>query len=115
MQKTDISKLRMMSEQFDTMSEEKLQMFVDDSWIEVLDLNVPELYQERLNRYLAAHLAFSDIKEVAKEAAGPLSREYQKRAGNDLTDILSTPFGQEYQRLVDKLTKEKKKINLVVL
>lgn len=104
-----------MSDQFSAMSDIRLQMFIEDAWLDVQDLNVPEKHQERLTRYLAAHLAFSDIKEVAKESVGSLAREYQKRSGNDLTDLSSTPFGQEYQRLVDKLTIGKGKINLVVL
>lgn len=101
-----VSSVRLMSDQFSGMSDEKLQLFIDDAYLEITtEYKVNEVHHERLTRYLAAHLAYLDIKEVSKEAVGALSREYQKRAGNDNTGILSTPFGQEYKRILDRLLK----------
>lgn len=115
MSKPDVTTLRFMSDQFADMSDPKLQMFIDDAYLEVTSLNVAEQNHERLARYLAAHLALTDSKEVSKEAVGSLTREYQRRAGNDNTGLLSTSFGQEYQRLLDRLTGGKGGLNLVVL
>src|SRR5579875_946622 len=106
MAKPTVSAVRLMSDEFANMSDEKIQLFIDDAYLEVTtEYSVQEQHHERLARYLAAHLAYLDIKEVSKEAVGSLSREYQKRAGNDNTGILSTPFGQEYKRILDRLLK----------
>lgn len=115
MAKPTVSSVRLMSDQFAGMSDDKLQLLIDDAYLEVTtEYSVQEQYHERLTRYLAAHLAYLDIKDVSKEAVGALSREYQKRAGNDNTEILSTPFGQEYNRILKRLLKWDR-IKLVVL
>ncbi|MGC7930577.1 DUF4054 domain-containing protein [Lysinibacillus sp. VIII_CA] len=116
---TSIERVRMLSEEFTTIDDERLTMYIEDASLEVSSLSFPELYQERLARYLAAHLAVLSVTKdqtVIREKVDVIERQYSEPNKN--IGLLATKFGQEYQRILDELEeqfKPKKSINLVVL
>lgn len=91
-----------------------LELFIEDAAFEVSKLNAPAEYQERLVRYLAIHFASLSNKVVKSEKVGDLARTYAETS--ETGGLLSTPYGAEYQRLLDELfVPERKKLNLTVL
>lgn len=116
---TSIERIRMLSDDFTSISDDRLTMYIEDASSEVSFLNVPEQYQERLTRYLAAHLAALSItssQAVIREKVDVIERQYSDPSKN--FGLLATKYGQEYQRLFDELQdliKPKKGINLMVL
>lgn len=116
---TSIERIRLFSDEFTSISDERLTMYIEDASLEVSSLPIPEQYRERLTRYLAAHLAtLSIIKDqaVIREKVDVIERQYSDPNKN--IGLLATKFGQEYQRILDELEeqlKPKKSINLVVL
>ncbi|AUS87035.1 DUF4054 domain-containing protein [Lysinibacillus sp. YS11] len=116
---TSIERIRMLSDEFTSISDERLTMCIEDASLEVSSLPVPELYQERLARYLAAHLVVLSVakdQSVIREKVDVIERQYSDPNKN--IGLLGTKYGQEYQRIMDELAdqlKPKKSINLVVL
>lgn len=99
MAKTTPEKLVLMAKKLASLSEDALNMFIDDAYLQVQADKFPETIEEVANRYLAAHLATMETVNVKSEAVSSLKKEYyDKNAG--LVDLSATNYGQEYQRLV---------------
>lgn len=116
---TTIERVRMLGDEFTNITDERLTLYIEDASLEVSSLQVPEEQQERLARYLAAHLASmsqASAQLVIKEKLDVIERQYSDTSQNK--GILSTKYGQEYQRLlleVEEAKKRRKGINLMVL
>ncbi|MEG0470776.1 MAG: DUF4054 domain-containing protein [Solibacillus sp.] len=116
---TTIERLRLLSDDFANVSDDRITMYIEDASFEVSSLNLPEKYHERLTRYLSAHLVALSIKKdqaVIREKVDVIERQYSNPNNN--FGLLATKFGQEYQRMLDELQellKPKKSINLMVL
>ncbi|UPW82329.1 DUF4054 domain-containing protein [Lysinibacillus sp. Ag94] len=116
---TSIERIRMLSDEFTSISDERLTMYIEDASIEVSSLSAPEIYRERLARYLAAHLAVLSISKdqtVIREKMDVIERQYSDPSKN--IGLLATRWGQEYQRILDELDEQltpKKTINLMVI
>lgn len=115
---TTLERVKSMGNEFATIPNDRLTMFIEDASLEVssLPFTVPEAYKERLARNLTAHLATVNNKQVVREKVDVIERQYSDP--NKLEGILSTRYGQEYKRLIEALEeqlKPKKSINLVVL
>lgn len=101
MAKTTVERLRLLGTEFVAMEGNSLELFIDDAYDEIIYEKVPERYEEKLNRYLAAHLAVMRTKNIKSEAVSSLKREYFEPKGDD--GLMSTVFGQEYARLLKEL------------
>ncbi|WP_431810810.1 DUF4054 domain-containing protein [Lysinibacillus capsici] len=117
---TSIERIRMLSDEFTSISDERLTMCIEDASLEVSSLPVPELYHERLARYLAAHLAVLSIvkdQSVIREKVDVIERQYSDPNKN--MGLLASKYGQEYQRILEDLVelenKPKKHLNLMVI
>lgn len=116
---TSIERIRLLSDEFTTITDERLTMFIEDASLEVTSLSIPEQYHERLTRYFAAHLAVLSItkdQSVIREKVDVIERQYSDPNKN--IGLLATKYGQEYQRMLDELEEQltpKKTINLVVI
>lgn len=116
---TSIDRIRLLSDEFISISDDRLTMYIEDASLEVSSLFVPEQYQERLTRYLTAHLAILSITKdqtVIREKVDVIEREYSDPNTN--VGLMGTKYGQEYQRMLEELEEQlasKKTINLVVL
>lgn len=116
---TTIERIRLLSDEFATVSDDRITMYIEDATSEVSSLNLPEHYNERLTRYLAAHfvaLSVTKAQAVIREKVDVIERQYSDPNKN--FGLLATKFGQEYQRMLDELQellKPKKGINLVVI
>lgn len=93
------------------MSPDVLQIFINDAALEVEGIIVSEGNKQRLIRYLAIHLATLKAQTIKREKVDTLETEYDVSANS--VGLESTQYGQEYARLLQKLTK-KKSINLTV-
>ncbi|MEH7214777.1 DUF4054 domain-containing protein [Priestia megaterium] len=100
------------AEHLASMSSDVLQIFIDDATLEVEDLNVSEDNKQRLIRYYATHLATLKAQTVKREKMDVMETEYN--VTTNAVGFDTTPYGQEYSRLLKKLTK-RNSINLMVL
>lgn len=116
---TSIERIRLLSDEFTSITDERLTMYIEDASLEVSSLSIPETYHERLTRYLTAHLAMLGITKdqtVIREKVDVIERQYSDPNKN--IGLMGTKYGQEYQRMLDELEEQsapKKTINLVVL
>ena len=116
---TSVERIRLLSDEFASVSDDRLTMYIEDASSEVSSLNLPEQYQERLTRYLAAHfvaLSITKSQAVIREKVDVIERQYSDPNSN--FGLLATKFGQEYQRMLEELQESlspKKTIDLMVL
>lgn len=112
---TTLLRIRSTASHLAAVSDDTLNLLMEDAALEVSKLNVPEEYQEKLIRYLTVHLASVERKTVVKEKLEGLEKQYA--ANGDVKGLASTVYGAEYQRILDDLglPSKKAKINLLVL
>lgn len=116
---TTIERIRLLSDEFATISDDRITMYIEDASNEVSSFKLPGQYEERLTRYLAAHfvaLSVTKAQAVIREKVDVIERQYSDPSKN--FGLLATKFGQEYQRMLEELQeqlKPNKGINLMVL
>lgn len=113
MAKTTILKVKLTAPSLATSSDEAIELYIDDAYLTVKSSKFPEMYEEVANRYLAAHLASVNVKNVIAEQVGTLKREYSDKNIED-KDLNSTSYGQEYLRLEKEYSRKKGGLSLVV-
>lgn len=110
---TTPEKMKAMASHLANVPDGTLTLFIEDAASEVATLNAPADRVEKLTRYLAVHLATLSNKNVIKEKLDGLEKQYSDTKAEGL---MATPYGQEYQRMVDALEqKPKRGLNLMVL
>lgn len=108
---TTPEKVRLMGKEFTSMTDEQLNIYIEDASLEVSSLSVPDNQKERLTRYLTAHLATVNTRKVVREKVDVIERQYSDQG--TAVGLDSTSYGQEFERILKKITK--KTINLMVL
>lgn len=101
MTNTTKENVRAIAAHLEDMSNDALDLIIDDAIMEVAALGVPPQYHERLQRWLAAHLGTLNVRRGASKSAGDVSVSYTASAVG--IGLQSTEYGQEYQRLLHKL------------
>lgn len=112
MASTTPDRVRSIAKHLSSLTDDQLQIIIDDAYQEVKSLGIQEEYEERLTRYLSAHLASLNVRQTQSESVGPMRKDYTTQSISANTGLSSTPYGQEYSRLVKKY---KPKINLTVI
>lgn len=110
---TTPDKVKSIAKHLSSLSDEQVLLLIEDASLEVSDLKVDNKYKEKLTRYLAAHYGSINIRQTQSETVGPIKRSYTSGNIDDRKGLDSTPYGQEYARLVKKYSP--KSINLLVL
>ncbi len=96
---TTVAKVKGIAKHLSKLDPEIVQMYIDDAKAELSDYAIPAKYQERLQRYLAVHLATLDIARPTNKKVSDLSASYNRVQGKNLD---GTEYGQEYRRLLRK-------------
>ncbi|MFT8928524.1 MAG: DUF4054 domain-containing protein [Sporolactobacillus sp.] len=112
--KTTVARVRSIAKHLSSMSDDDLQVSIDDAYQEVTDRSVPSQYIERLTRYLAAHFASLNVRQSESERVGPMQRTFANRQMNDSKGLDMTTYGQEYKRLLKRIDGSNG-LNLVVI
>ncbi|SFP18591.1 DUF4054 domain-containing protein [Salibacterium halotolerans] len=85
------------------LNDSDIQMYIDDAKEELDRYSIKDEHKERLQRYLAAHLASLNQRRADSHSiSGRISVSYSpsdKGSGLD-----STEYGQEYKRLLRRAT-----------
>jgi len=100
MSNTTPERVKAIAAHLKSMPDETIQIYIDDAVVEVSELNVPGKYHERLQRYLAAHLASLNVRRATSKTVSDMSISYSSTTGAGLD---TTEYGQEYKRLLRKL------------
>lgn len=111
---TSPERVRAIAKHLSSLTDDQMQIIIDDAYQEVKSLGVKEEYEERLTRYLAAHLGSLNIRQTQVESVGPMRKSYSTQSIDNNTGLQVTPYGQEYERLKNRLT-AKSRINLTVI
>jgi hypothetical protein len=110
-------RVKSIAKHLNIMSDEDLQIFIDDAYQEVLTTGAKEEYHERLTRYLAAHMASINVRQANEESVGPLTKIYNLSRASGETGkgaFMLTPYGEEYDRLMRRVT-GRGRLNLTVV
>lgn len=108
-------KVRAIAKHLNKVEEETLQMYIGDAKLELEKHKVHTKFQEKLQRYLAAHFATLDYRRPETQKIGDLQTSY--KAPDETTTshgITGTEYGNEYERLL-KIALGPRGINLVVV
>lgn len=100
MSNTTPERVKAIATHLKSMPDETVQIYIDDAVVEVSELNVPGKHHERLQRYLAAHLASLNVRRATSKTVSDMSISYSNTTGAGLD---ATEYGQEYKRLLRKL------------
>lgn len=100
--KTTVDKVRLTAAELTSVSDDSIQLFIEDAWLEVQD-QFKEKYQEKACRFLACHLAVLNNQNTKSEQVGSLKKEYSG-FHSTFTDLKRTVYGQEYLRLLKQYT-----------
>ncbi|MDU2109076.1 MAG: DUF4054 domain-containing protein [Peptoniphilus lacydonensis] len=113
MTKSTVDNVRLTASELSGVSDDAIELFIDDAWIEVYSIFSKEDIKEKACRYLACHLAVLNNQNTKSEQVGSLKKEYSG-FHSSFTDLKRTVYGQEYLRLYNKYAK-KDLLNMVVL
>lgn len=112
--KTTVDKVKLTAKELASLSNEAIQLFIDDSWVEITKRGFPEDIQEKACRYLACHYGVMNNQNIKAEQVGPLKREYSGYHST-FKDLNRSTYGQEYARLLKEYGNGGKIVNLMVM
>lgn len=110
---TTVEKVKAIAKHLSSLTDEQVLLLIDDASLEVSELKVKDEYKEKLTRYLAAHYGSLNIRQTQSETVGPIRRSFTSSSVDQNKGLDSTPYGQEYARLIKKYSP--KRINLMVI
>ncbi|CAJ1226656.1 DUF4054 domain-containing protein [Lactiplantibacillus xiangfangensis] len=93
--KSTSEKVRLIRTDLAKVSDETIDLAIDDAWIEVLGQGFPEQYQEQACRYLAASLISREDDRVSLKQVGDLKKQYFKGIN---------PWADRYSYLLSKFS-----------
>lgn len=112
MAKTEPAKVRAIAKHLKQMTDEELSVVIDDAYGEVKVMQVKEQHEERLSRYLAAHLASLNIRRAQSEKVADLAKTYAQQSETS-TGLGATQYGQEYERLLKLYIRPSLKLTVI--
>lgn len=96
---TTPQKIRAIASHLDHLSDDTLQIYIDDAQDELSTLDIPTNLEEKTQRYLAIHYATIDNRRPTSEKLGPASKSYKELDGDGLG---LTEYGREVKRILDR-------------
>lgn len=98
---TTVSKVRGIASHLKKLSDESIETYIEDASLELEDWKYDDKYQEKMERYLAAHFATLDHpKAISEDLKGLGSKDYPDRTGTKGLEM--TEYGKEVLRIVKK-------------
>lgn len=95
-------RIRSIAKHLKKVQDEVLQIYIDDAKLEIQSKKVSKRYHEKLQRYLAAHLATLDYRRPSTQKIGDLQTSYSSNNQDQQQDSLeSTEYGREYDRIMN--------------
>lgn len=100
MANTTPEKVKAIAKHLKKLAPEVLEMYISDAQLELGRYRVAEKYEERLQRYLSAHLATLDSRRPDNYSVGEISAGFS--SGVKGLGLDSTEYGQEFKRQLRK-------------
>ena len=101
MPETTVDKVRGIASHLKKVSDTNIDTYISDAVLELEGYSYDDKYQEKLERYLAAHFATLDHpKPTSKDLDGLGSHKYPDRTGKE--GLKLTEYGQEVLRVLKK-------------
>ncbi len=101
MNETTVANVKAIASNLSEMPDETIQLYIEDAKLEMQNLKYAPVYEEKLMRYMAAHLGTLDMPKVTTEKLdGVGSQSYQMQTSED--GLKGTPYGREVLRILKK-------------
>jgi hypothetical protein len=101
MPQTTVSKVRSIASHLSKLSDQSIELYIEDAVLELEDWEYDDKYQEKMERYMAAHFATLDHPKAVSEAVKGLgSKDYANKTGTEGLEI--TEYGKELLRIMKK-------------
>jgi len=98
---TTIARVKLIASHLRELSDEEIQIFIDDAKIEMKDYSLDDEVEEKAQRYLTAHLAtINNRRAVSEEIKGELSVDYVKGSTSKEKGLESTKYGAKYKEVL---------------
>ncbi|TDX48279.1 DUF4054 domain-containing protein [Orenia marismortui] len=97
---TTVAKVRGIASNLSSLEDSTIEMYIDDAVLELEDFRYDEKYQEKLERYMAAHLGTLDKPKPTDKMLGPMRNMYPNRTGQE--ELKLTEYGKEVLRILRK-------------
>ncbi|EKL7559095.1 DUF4054 domain-containing protein, partial [Enterococcus faecalis] len=92
MTKSTVDNVRLTASELSGVSDDAIELFIDDAWIEVNNIFFKDDIKEKACRYLACHLAVLNNQNTKSEQVGSLKKEYSG-FHSSFTDLKRTVYG----------------------
>ena len=102
MSDTNIDNVKAIADHLSDVPDSTIQLFIEDAKLELDKYSIPDKYQEKLQRYLTAHLATLNTRRVNSYSVDDISVSYKAISGEGLN---STEYGQEVKRILKDANK----------
>lgn len=98
---TTAIKVQAIAKHLKAVAAEDLAIYVEDASLEVSSSPITTEYREKATRYLAAHMASLNIRQLVNQKVDGLSQTFESTSGA-APGLDSTSYGQEYLRILKK-------------
>lgn len=110
---TTAAKVQSIAKHLKAIVPEDLEIYIEDASLEVSSSLISAEYREKATRYLAAHMASLNVRQLVNQKVDGLSQTFQAAAGA-APGLESTSYGQEYLRILH-MFKARPSLKLTVL
>lgn len=101
MPQTTVSKVRSIASHLSKLSDQSIELYIEDAVIELEDWEYDDKYNEKMERYMAAHFATLDHpKPTTEQLTGTGMKNYPNRTGKEGLQV--TEYGKELLRIMKK-------------
>ena len=102
MANTTVGKVREIAPHLSVLSDSTIEMLIEDARLELAGYQYDGMYQEKLERYLTAHLGTLSVPRVTSEQMDDLRKDYGQEASVFDKGLSRTVYGQEVLRILKK-------------
>lgn len=99
---TTVSNVRAIAGHLNTLPDSTIQMYIDDAKLEMQNLSYAPQYEEKIQRYLAAHFGTLQNPKAKSESVDGLGSQTFSDVTSGKEGLKSTEYGQEVLRLLKK-------------
>lgn len=94
-------KVQAIAKHLKAITADDLAVYIEDASLEVSSSPISKEYREKATRYLAAHMASLNVRQVQQQKVGELSQTFQDTSVTN-KGLEATSYGQEYARILKK-------------
>jgi|AntRauTorcE11897_2_1112592.scaffolds.fasta_scaffold04872_3 hypothetical protein len=100
---TTVERVRAIASHLEALENSQIEIYISDAKLDLDDIGFDSKYEEKLQRYLTAHLATIDVPRAISEKTEDFQVKYQGAPAVSNKNFLeTTKYGQEVLRTLKK-------------